>query len=425
MTVAMSDHLAPGSRLDLTCGEPAAGGGFVARAPDGRIVFVRHALPGERVVATVTSVTSSYLRVDAVEVLEPSPDRVSPPCPVAGPGRCGGCDWQHVALPAQRRLKSALLDAQLRRLPGVPSGVPVVEIPGAPEGIGWRTRVRFAVDREGRLGFHRHRSHAVEPVRRCAIASPEVDALALTSLRWRGARRVEVVAPSGGGPAVVSVETRQALPDRAARIGAGLVRNGAVVEEPGHAVFEVLGHRFEVGAGVFWQVHPMAAEALANAVLASLEPRSGEVVADLYAGAGLFAVALAQAVGPTGRVVAVERGRRACADLARNTEEYGTVEIHQAPVTDALVATGIGTPDLVVLDPARAGAGTAVMRALVALDPPPRRIAYVSCDPASLARDLAAALAAGWAVVSLSAFDLFPMTEHLETVVTLAPPRGT
>jgi tRNA/tmRNA/rRNA uracil-C5-methylase (TrmA/RlmC/RlmD family) len=424
MTVGMSDRLAPGSRLELTCGEPAAGGGFVARAPDGRIVFVRHALPGERVVAAVTSVTTSYLRADAVEVLDPSSDRVDPPCPYAGPGRCGGCDWQHVALPAQRRLKSALLDAQLRRLPGVPSVVPVVEVPGTPDGTGWRTRVRFAVDRDGRLGFHRHRSRAVEPVRRCAIASPEADALALPSLRWRGARQVEVVAPPGSGPAVVSVETRQGLPDGAARLGAGLIRNGAVLEEPGHSVFDVLGHRFEVGAGVFWQVHPKAAETLADAVLALLEPRSGDVVADLYAGAGLFAAVLAEAVGPTGRVVAVERSRRACADLTRNTRELGNVEVHEAPVTDALVATGIGTPDLVVLDPARAGAGTAVVGALVALDPPPRRIAYVSCDPASLARDLAAALAAGWAVVSIVAFDLFPMTEHLETVVTLAPPRA-
>ena len=150
--------------MELVTGAIAAGGGCVARAEDGRVVFVRHALPGERVVAEVTDESPSFLRADAVRVLEASADRVEPACPHAGPGRCGGCDWQHVSLAAQRDLKAALVSEQLRRVAGIDRMVDVEAVEGAPDGLGWRTRVRFAVDPAGRAGFHRHRSHDIEPV---------------------------------------------------------------------------------------------------------------------------------------------------------------------------------------------------------------------------------------------------------------------
>ena len=160
-----------GARIELVTGAMAAGGGCVARAEDGRVVFVRHALPGERVVAEVTAVTTSFLRADAVEVIDASADRVAPPCPHAGPGRCGGCDWQHVSLPAQRRLKAELVAEQLRRVAGIDRRVEVEEVAGAADGLGWRTRANFAVDRSGRIGFHRHRSHDIEPVEHCPIVT--------------------------------------------------------------------------------------------------------------------------------------------------------------------------------------------------------------------------------------------------------------
>ena len=177
-----------------------------------------------------------------------------------------------------------------------------------------------------------------------------------------------------------------------------------------------------MSAGVFWQVHPGAAVVLTRRVLEGLAPRAGERVADLYAGAGMFTVPLARAVGPTGSVVAVERSSRACADTVRNAEDLHQVEVVRSHVDPAVVAEGLGRPDLVVLDPPRRGAGRAVMEALVSLDPAPRRMAYVSCDPASLARDLRTALDAGWTVGALDGFDLFPMTEHVELVAILLPP---
>ena len=324
--------------IELVAGPIAAGGGCVARADDGRVVFVRHTLPGERVLAQVTAETSSFLRADAVDILEPSADRVEPPCPHAGPGRCGGCDWQHVSLPAQRALKSALIAEQLRRLAGVDRQVEVEEVEGAPDGLGWRTRVNFAVDRSGRTGLRKHRSHDVEPVEQCPIASDRVNQVGVGSVLWRGARNVEVMASPDGGKPVVAVETgRNRLAGRPG-IDAGLVVNGRTQRRPDQVFFEVLGRRFEVGAGVFWQVHPGAATALTRAVLEALGPAAGERVVDLYAGAGLFTVALAHEVGPSGSVLAVERQGRACVNLMHNAADLHQVGIEQADVTPGLVA---------------------------------------------------------------------------------------
>jgi tRNA/tmRNA/rRNA uracil-C5-methylase (TrmA/RlmC/RlmD family) len=414
----------PDDVVELEVGAIAAGGGCVGRVPDGRVVFVRHCLPGERVRARITSETSSYLRADAVEILDASPDRVIPICPHAGPGRCGGCDFQHVALPAQRRLKEDLVAEQLNRLAGLDLRIEVEEVDGSPGGLGWRTRVAFAVDGEGRIGLRRHRSHDIEPVQRCPIATDGVNDATVDSVNWRGARQIEVFASPDGGTPVVLVETGKEKLDLLPDLAVGLVWKGRTLRAPDHVEIDVAGNRFAVGAGVFWQVHPAAGPLLTRVVLDGLRALPGDRVADLYAGAGLFTMALARSVGPKGVVVAVERSGPAVADLKRNTTGLGQVEVLRSDVTPALVARRLGRPDLVVLDPARPGAGRQVMAALVALEPPPRRVAYVSCEPAPFARDLKVALEAGWTVKSLRAFDLFPMTEHVELVGILVPPAS-
>ena len=414
---AVTDPPAEAEVLELEVGAVAAGGSCVARAADGRVVFVRHTLPGERVRAVVTASTRSFLRADAVEVLTASPERVERPCPYAGPGRCGGCDWQHVSLPEQRRLKAALVEEQLRRLAGVERRVVVHEVPGAEDGLGWRTRVQFAVAPSGRAGLRKHRSHDLEPVDACLIASPDVEAVGAEALRWPGASGVEVVA--SGAQRVVSVTSGRRSHVRVPAVDAGVVVDGRAVRSPHGVRHEVLGRRFEVAAGGFWQVHPGAATALATAVLDALEPQPGERALDLYAGVGLFAALLGERVGPTGAVTAVEADPRACADAARNTGDLPHVRIRTAPVSTEVLARA-GAVDLVVLDPPRAGAGLEITRALAALRP--RRLAYVACDPASFARDLRVLLDAGWSLTDLTGLDLFPMTEHVELVAVLEPP---
>ena len=402
--------------LELEVGAVAAGGACVAHAPDGRVVFVRHALPGERVRAQVTGETKHFLRADAVEVLQPSPDRVERPCPYAGPGLCGGCDWQHVAVPVQRALKAQLVEQQLRRVAKVERPVVVEAVPGDVDGLRWRTRVQFAVDRDGRPGLRRHRSHELEHVDLCLIATKAVEEVGAERLSWPGASGVEVAAE--GDQRVVTVTGRRvALPE----VDAGVVVEGRPVRAPHGLRHTVLGRSFEVAAGGFWQVHPGAAEVLAQAVLDALDPQPGERAVDLYAGVGLFAALLGERVGQTGSVLAVEGDARACADAARNTADLPQVRIRTTPV-DAAAVRRLGRPDLVVLDPPRAGAGLDVTRALAELRP--RRMAYVSCDPASFARDLRVLLDARWTLEDLRGFDLYPMTEHVELVATLVPPAS-
>ena len=384
-----------GAEYEVDVGPVAHGGICVARH-EGRVIFVRHALPGERVRARVTEgwPTDRFLRADAVEVLAPSPDRVRPPCPYAGPDRCGGCDWQHVRPEAQRELKAAVLAEQLRRLAGLDLAPVVEAVPGAADGSGWRTRVRFAVDPAGRLGLRKYRSHEVVPIDRCFIAHPAVNASGVLAGAWTETAEVAVTAAASGEQAVVVQPTTERVLER------------------------VGGRVYAVPAGGFWQVHPAAATVLTEAVAAALEPRPGEALLDLYAGSGLFAGELASRVSPGGSVVAVEGDADAVAAARENLDGQPGVRV-VADRVDVALAHGVGPADLVVLDPPRTGAGRQVVAAVAALGP--RRVAYVACDPAALARDIAIFSENGYALRDLRAFDLFPHTHHLEAVATLEP----
>ncbi|TIC83835.1 class I SAM-dependent RNA methyltransferase [Nocardioides sp. GY 10113] len=351
-----------GRRFEVEAGPVAHGGHCVARVPveDGlRVVFVRHALPGERVVVELTEGTEGdrFWRGDAVEVLSPSPDRVPAPCPVAGPGACGGCDFQHVSLPAQRGLKAAVVQEQLRRLAGLDIEVSVEAVPGDEDGLRWRTRQRYVSLPDGRRGMRKHRSHDVVPVEDCLLEAPT-------------------------GPS-----------------------------------YTVRGHAFEVAQDGFWQVHPGAPEALVGAVLDYLDVQPGESALDLYAGVGLFSRFLLDAVsagGATGRVVAIEGEPRA-SELS--TINCPGIEASAGDVGSVLESRYAEHFDVVVLDPPRVGAKRAVVEAVVARTP--RAVAYVACDPAALARDVAIFAEHGYRMVSLRAFDLFPMTHHVECVALL------
>ncbi|MFL6095642.1 MAG: class I SAM-dependent RNA methyltransferase [Blastococcus sp.] len=405
-----------GQEFEVTVGSVAHGGHCVARH-EGRVVFVRHSLPGERVVVRVTEDRHpGFCRADAVEVLEASPDRVDRPCPYSGPGRCGGCDWQHVAPDAQRRLKAAVVREQLARLAGLDVDVTVEELPGGP--LRWRSRARFAVDRSGAAGLRRHRSHDVVVLADCPI-TVETGARAVLGQRWPGAGAVDVSVDSTGAVTTTRLDRRgHPTSSRVVRPG------GDLPEEPSTRAERHAGGRdWEVEGTGFWQVHPAAADALVAAAAGFAEVRPGETVLDLYAGVGLFGGALAAAVGPAGRVVCVESDEAACAAADANLTDLPQAEVWQGDV-DAeglaeLLAELGGAPDVVVLDPPRAGAGPAVSRLLAGTGA--RAVVYVACDPAALARDVAAFGEAGYRLAAVQGFDAFPMTAHVECVALLVP----
>jgi tRNA/tmRNA/rRNA uracil-C5-methylase (TrmA/RlmC/RlmD family) len=417
VTLSTPDLPQAGDLLELTVGEAAHGGWCVARPASGLVIFVRHALPGERVRAVITQTTSRLARADATEILDASADRVRPPCPHARPGGCGGCDWQHASLPAQRSLKAAVVRQQLRRIAGIDRDLSVEPMPGDETGLGWRTRVKYAVGPGGAAGLHRHRSHDVMEIGDCPIAHPLVTSAAATGRPWPGAAWVEVAAAPGSGQrAVITDRHVPAEPLDADTVIAGR----RVVRGTGYLRQRAAGRDWRVSASGFWQVHPRAADTLAAAVLDALRPRPGETALDLYCGAGLFAGVLADAVGPSGAVIGIESDAAAVRDARHNLRATPWARVHRGDVPVVLGRQGLSGASLAVLDPPRTGLARAVIDLLSAPTGRIRRIAYVSCDPATLARDLALLTASGWRLDALRAFDAFPMTHHVECVATLA-----
>jgi tRNA/tmRNA/rRNA uracil-C5-methylase (TrmA/RlmC/RlmD family) len=408
--------------LELEVG-PVANGGWCVARHEGRVVFVRHALPGETVRAQVTEETTKFLRADAVEILTPSADRVKPPCVFAGPGRCGGCDWQHATLEAQRRLKAAVVEEQLQRVAGITRSVTVEELPGTVDGLGWRTRVQFAVRGDGAIGLRRQRSHQIEPIDACLIAHPDVEAAGAETKRWPGATTVEITASAGTGDRLVVVEGRggrDRRPVKVPRLDAPVrvVRGKPVAGEGLPFVREdVAGRLWQVSGGGFWQVHPSAAQTLADAVVDALDPQPGETAIDLYCGAGLFAGVLAERIGSNGLVVGIESDQIAVHDARHNLRDLPHVVIERGRVESVFDRLEMHRADLVVLDPPRAGAGREVVELIAGLAG--RAVGYVSCDPATLARDLGFFATHGWRLSDLRAFDAFPMTHHVECLATL------
>lgn len=367
----------------------AHGGHCVGRI-DGRVVFVRHGIPGETVRVRITDASkAAFWWGEVAEVISASPDRVNPPCPIAG--RCGGCDFQHVSLARQRELKASVIAEQLQRLAGIDWTVVVEPVPGDDEGLGWRTRMRY-LSQAGRVGLRAWRSDALVPLPNggCRIAHPNgpADLAGFAS----GDGEIQVVV-SDDGLTVLGMD------------GQPVVGNELVTQRVGQ-------RSFQVRADGFWQVHPGAAETLTAAVIEGLDPQAGESALDLYCGVGLFAGALVDAGC---RVSGIESSKAAI-ELARRNEPQARFQAGRVERSLNRLPRQV---DLIVLDPPRTGAGRAIVERLVELGA--RSVAYVACDPAALARDLATFASHGYRLSGLRAFDLFPMTHHIEAVAILRP----
>jgi len=413
---ASSNEEGTGAELELELGGPAAGGGFIAHDDAGRVVFVRHGLTGERVRAVITESHATWARADTVEVLTASPHRVVAPCPYAGPGACGGCDYQHVALDAQLELKQRRVEEQLRAIALVDLDVPVERLAPKRRGLGTRTRVRYATDDEGVLSMRRSGSHELVAVEACALGVPSIEAVSRSRSSWASDAEVEVVAlASDRAPSVVVAQPRRdaAHDHRPRRV--------EVLDEPGlsqRQEITVGGHHYDVSPGVFWQVHEHGPEVLVRVVLDGLALDAGDRACDLYCGAGLFTKALAGVVGPTGSVWGIDASRAAIADARRNLRAHPWARVETARVDRRSAERATRDATHVVFDPPRRGMDRGALQSVCASSA--RRCVSVSCDPSTFARDLRRLLDAGWRLEALRALDLFEMTEHVELVGVLS-----
>ncbi|MBD8505355.1 class I SAM-dependent RNA methyltransferase [Hoyosella sp. G463] len=427
-----------GREVDVVLGDPAHGGFCVARH-EGRVVFVRHGIPGERVLARVTEDRGGgYCFAVVTEVIEASEHRVEPLCPVAtgsegdaaSSNGAGCCDLSHMDAAAQRDWKARVVEGQLRRIAHIERAVRVESLheDGEPELTGWRTRVRLAVDREGNAGYRRYRGSEVVADLRC----PQAMAGLLDGIGdrgWRPGCELLVVADSSGQRHIVETVTAPDSRGRASGSQGGSRQRAAsrraraahrsevrILEGSGDTAQVVGDAAWELPATGFWQAHRHAAERYSAVVREWSTAGPGDVAWDLYSGAGVFAHVLAGQVGPGGRVEAVEADARAVAAGEQALAGLPQVRFHAMPTARALPELA-ERPTVVVLDPPRAGAGREVIERVAAAGPD--RIIHIGCDPAAFARDCALYAEQGYELADLRVLDAFPLTHHMECVALL------
>lgn len=391
----------------------------------GRAVFVPFALPGETVRVEIIEERSTFARARLVEILVAAPERVAPRCPhhfnLAGVSKlqaaCGGCQLQHLAYPAQLRFKRQVVMDQFTRVGGFTQPEVRPALP-SPAEFNYRNHVQFALTPSGELGLRAANSHTITPIRECHLLHPALAAL-FPHVRAEAGLEFDYLTLRTGveDDVLVVFETSAEAPEveMDLPVSAALLRpDGASFTVAGrdYVVAEVRGRAFQVSAGSFFQINSPVMEQLVELVLGALALKPGETVLDLYCGVGLFSAFMAPVAA---RVVGIEAYAPAVSDAAVNLDEFENVEIYEAPAEDVLPGLAVHF-DAVVLDPPRAGCAPQVVEALVHLHP--SRLVYVSCDPATLARDAKRLAAGGYTLEWVQPLDMFPQTYHIESIAS-------
>jgi 23S rRNA (uracil1939-C5)-methyltransferase len=389
------------------------GGDALGRLSDGRAVFVPFCLPGETVRIRLTGEKRGHARAELFEVLEPSLDRIRPRCRHFG--ECGGCHYQHLSYPAQLSVKEDILRDQLVRI-GKISDPPLEPVIPSPEEWNYRNHVQFHLTEGGKLGYVDVRERSVLPVSECHLPEVQLDEL-WSTLTFDPGLELERVSLRLGvdGDTMLMLESDQAeIPglELEADLSVAHITAGDIVILAGddHVVMRVRDREFRVSAGSFFQVNTAMAERMVEFLLSRLPVSLEGTLLDVYCGVGLFSAFFAPLVG---RLIGIESSSSACEDFAVNLEEFDNVELYEAPAEQVLPALDVA-PGLVILDPPRAGLERKALDALLALSPV--RLVYVSCDPSTLARDASRLIAGGYRLTSVTPFDLFPQTYHIESI---------
>ena len=398
MTESTRKELHVGEICRVEIEKVAHGGHFIARY-EGAVIFVRHAIPGEIVEVVITGIEKSFARADVVAVIEASPSRITPACKFSG--TCGGCDFQHIEVSRQRQLKADVIAEQFARIAKMEINIDV-EVVSSP--LHWRTRYAASTSQRGEIGYKGARSNQVIPISTCPVLIPEIDFPTLPHEKIGSNKRVEVSMGTTGERSI-SIEAQ-----RDSRTSAR--SQSQLLEGAKELVYEVAGNTYSVSQSSFWQSNINAPEVLVDAVLDYAELQEGDHLLDLYGGVGLFALAAIDSVGATGRIDIVEGSSSATSDARRNCQSHKNIFVHTGDVAREM--DKFSTADVVILDPPRTGAGKDVVASLAELAP--RRIVYVACDPAALARDTSYLREVGYHLEAMRAFDLFPMTHHIECI---------
>lgn len=399
---------------DLRTTSLVYGGDALGRLPDGRAVFVPFALPGELVRIRPVEEKRGHIKAELLEVLEPAPSRLTPRCPHYT--ACGGCHYQHLDYPAQLEAKTTILAEQLRRIGGLPEAQIQPAI-ASPQPWNYRNHIQFHLTPDGKLGFQRAGSERVVPIRECHLPEnainqvwPQIDLEPLP-----GVERVSLRAGTDGElllilessdpqPVELSIEE---LPVSAVHLGPG----GSLVLAGSDALLmEVHQRSFRVAAPSFFQVNTAQADAMLQHMLQVAGAGALDTVLDVYCGVGLFSAFLAPLAR---RLVGIEVSPSACEDFAANLDEFDHVELYEAEAEAVLCSVNF-QPDLILVDPPRSGLEPATLDGLLAQKTP--RLIYISCDPATLARDARRITAGGYRLVQITPFDLFPQTYHIESI---------
>lgn len=399
--------------FDIQLDKFTYGGDVMGRLPDNRAVFVPFGLPGERVRVRLVEEKRNFARGEIVEMLEPSPDRIDAKCKHFG--ECGGCHYQNLPYEKQLRAKTDILIDQLKRI-GKIENPPVKPMVACPNPWNYRNHVQFHLTEDGKVGYFRASGGSVLEISECHLPEASIDEL-WPQLEFEPETNIEGVSLRAGMDddlMLVLESGSPEAPELEVEAGISVAHmyevNTVVMAGSDHLLMRVLDRDFKVSAASFFQVNTVMAGKMVEHLLTRLPVSMSTVLLDIYCGAGLFSAFLAPKCG---RLIGVESSESACEDFTVNLDEFDNVELYEGEAEAVIPGLEV-KPDIVLVDPPRAGLDKAVVDGILRLNP--SLIAYVSCDPSTLARDAARLINGGCKLREVTPFDLFPQTYHIESI---------
>ena len=399
--------------FDIQLEKLTYGGDAMGRLPDNRAVFIPFGLPGERVRVRLVDEKKNFARGEIVEILEPSPDRIDAKC--VHFGECGGCHYQSLPYEKQTQAKTNILIDQLKRI-GKIETPPVKPMVVCPEPWNYRNHVQFHLTEVGKVGYVRASGGSVLEISECHLPEPSIDEL-WRQLEFEPETNIERVSLRNGMDDDLMLVLESETPDTPElEIEAGISvahvyeENTVVLAGSDHVLMHILDRDFKVSAASFFQVNTVMAGKMVEHLLTQLPVTPSTTLLDVYCGVGLFSAFLAPRCG---RVIGVESSESSCEDFTVNLDEFDNVELYEGEAEEVIPYLE-ANPDIVLVDPPRAGLDKAVVDGILKLNP--SLIAYVSCDPSTLARDAARLINGGYTLKEVTPFDLFPQTYHIESI---------